>query len=357
MRVLLVNDLPPGPTGGAEVHVGRLADALTALGCRVHTFFPERRHGGVRRVLDLWDPFARAELRRVVRSFGPDVVHYHNLLNELSTSVVGLGVPSVLTVHDPRLLGIRFGLDQDRSPWAPDVALRSAKNLLARVRLRRSVDATVAPSRALADALRAAGFPSVHHVENAAATVSAAELGDEVVYVGSLRTHKGPQVLLEAWTRIAERHPGVVVRFVGDGPLRSEIERTARCAGLADRVVTAGQVDPDDVPSELRRAAVVVVPSLGVEGGGPTLSVIDAMATGRGVVVSDRPGVTEGVDPEVGVVVPAGDPAALASALDGLLGDRSRLEALGRAAAQRAVERWAPEIAAGRLLAVYESLL
>lgn len=357
MRVLLVNDRPPGPTGGAEVHVGRLAEALTSAGCAVRVVVAERPHEGLHRVLDLWDPFARRRVREEIASFCPDIVHLHNILDELSTSVVGLGVPTVLTVHDQRLLGVRVGLDQDRARWAPAAVLRSAKNRFARWRLRRGIDATVAPSDALAVALRAAGFPSVHHVENFAACGAPHPLGSDVVFVGSMRDHKGPQVLMEAWVSIAHRHPGAVLRLVGDGPLRDTLAARARSSGLQDRVVLTGEVEPAAVPAQLRLASLVVVPSLGAEGGGPTLTVIEAMSAGRPVVVTDRPGVVEGVDEAVGAVVPAGNPHALAEAVDHLLVDRARLADMGRAAHARAAARWSPEVAVGRLLEVYRSVV
>ena len=356
MRVLLLNDLPPGPTGGAEVHVGRLRDALEAAGCSVELVVAARRHEGWRRALDLWDPTARRRVRRVIAAFGPDVVHAHNILDELSTSVLGLGPPYVVTVHDPRIVGIPFGLDQERSRWAPDVALRAAKNRLGRARLRRSSEATITPSRSLAEALRAARFPSVHHLENFAPPVAPTPLGPDVLYVGALRRHKGPQVLLEAWLAVAARHPDVRLRFVGGGPLTDTIARSAAAAGLGDRVVLHGEVPPESVAPLLARAGLVAVPSLGVEGGGPTHAVIEAMAAGRPVLVTDRPGVSEGVDDAVGRIVPAGDVLAMSTALDDLLADRPGLERLGAAARLRAMQRWMPEVAAERVLAVYRSV-
>lgn len=356
MRVLLVNDRPPGPGGGAEVHVGRVADALTSVGCAVRLVCADRPHEGVRRALDLWDPGARRSVQAAVAEFGPEVIHLHNVVDELSTSVAGLGLPTVLTVHDRRLLGVRAGLDHERAPWRPDVIARSAKNRFARWRLRRTVDATIAPSRTLADELRRAGFPSVRHVENFAPAAQPAPLGTDVAFVGALHPHKGPQVLLDAWALVAAGHPTSELRVVGEGPLRASLEASAQRAGIADRVRFVGAVAPADVPDQLRRARLVVVPSLGAEGGGPTLAVVEAAAAGRPVVVTDRPGVAEGVDDTVGVVVPAGDVSALAAALDDLLSDPARLERLGGQAAARAAERWSPEAAAEHLLEIYRAV-
>ena len=354
MRVLLVNDLPPGPTGGAEVHVGRLADALVDTGCEVETFVADRPHTGWRRLLDLWDPSARRAIHRRVRTFSPDVVHYHNVTNELSTSVLGTGVASVLTVHDPRVLGRRFGMDESAPWWDPGALLRSAKDRWARMRLRRGVDATIVPNASLAEDARRTGLPAVHHIENLTPVVGSGPLGSDVIFVGALSPHKGPQILLEAWGHAAPRCPGAVLRIVGDGPLRSGLTAQAAALGPEVDVELVGAVSPDDVPGLLRSAAVVVVPSLGAEN--CPMVVLEAMAAGRPVVVSDWPGVDDVVDDDVGVVVPRGDVPALTDALVGLLGDGPRRERLGAAARTRATERWAPTAVVPRILDVYRSV-
>lgn len=354
MRILLVNDHAPGPTGGAEVHVGRLRDALTEVGDVVELFVAAAEHRGIGRLLDLWDPVARRRLRDRVGAFKPDVVHYHNVLNELSTSVLGLGVPSVLTVHDQRLLGLRIGVDHGRSSHDVRALARDVKNRLATGRLRRHVAATIAPSSALAEALGAAGFPHVHHVANFAAVAPCTPPGNDVVFIGSLSAHKGPHVLLEAFVQVAERHPKARLRFVGDGPLRGSLSEAASASGLGSRIVLAGAVDTGAVQVELRGAALVVVPSLGAEGG--PMAVIEGLCAGRPVIATDRPGVSEGVDDAVGAVVPAGDPDALAAAIDRMLGDRPGLLRRGSAARQRATARWSAGVVVPQVRSIYRSV-
>jgi glycosyltransferase involved in cell wall biosynthesis len=334
--------------------VARLRDGLERAGHRVGLFVPDTVHRGAGRVLDLWDPAARRRLRRRVASFEPDVVHFHNVVNELSTSVIGIGVPSVLTVHDARILGIRAGVDHGRSGLAPAVLARAAKNRLASARLRRGVRSTIAPGPDLAAALRAAGFPDVHHIPNFAPVRPESAPGDDIVFVGSVSAHKGVHVLLEAFARISADHPRVTLRIVGDGPLLPDLRQRATHSALP--VVFAGRVSADDVHEHLRDAAVVVLPSLGVEGGGPTLAVVEAMASGRCVVVSDAPGIREGVDETVGAVVPAGDAPALAGVLHELLGDPVALRRRGAAARERAVARWSPAVAVQQVEQVYRAV-
>src|SRR5437764_62132 len=103
VRVLLVNDLPAGQGGGAEVHLQLLLDGLRSTGDEARVFSRPTRS----RLLDVWDRSARATLAREVVAFRPDVLHFHNVVRELSVAVLGAapGIPRVVTVHDGRLLG------------------------------------------------------------------------------------------------------------------------------------------------------------------------------------------------------------------------------------------------------------
>src|ERR1700674_3704214 len=111
MRILLVNDLPPGSGSGTEIYVDRLAKGLIAAGDDVELFAGQVRHGRVTRALDVWDPWARREVPERAHRFGAEVVHHHNVLRELSVSVLGVPreIPSMLTVHDFRMLGVGDG--------------------------------------------------------------------------------------------------------------------------------------------------------------------------------------------------------------------------------------------------------
>jgi glycosyltransferase involved in cell wall biosynthesis len=103
-----------------------------------------------------------------------------------------------------------------------------------------------------------------------------------VVFVGRLIANKGPELLMDAARALRLRGTTVSVVFVGDGPLRGRLERRAR--ELGDVVVFAGA--SDDVASWLQRAHIVVRPSYTE---GMPLTVLEAMASRRCIVVSDIP--------------------------------------------------------------------
>jgi glycosyltransferase involved in cell wall biosynthesis len=335
VRVLLVNDLAPGPGSGAEVYVDRLAQGLEAAGDTVELFAGEVEHRGARRLLDLWDPFARRQLEERAARFRPDVVHCHNVLNELSAAVLGVpaDVASVLTVHDSRIAGAFI-----EGRTSPAEAIRGVKNRVARAVARRRVDLVVAVSQELATRLTGVGFPRVRVVPVFAPAPRGEPpaLGDDVVFAGQLISAKGVHVLVDAFARIADRHPGSRLRLAGDGPQRTELDDLAQRLAPG-RIELPGLLDADDVRSLVAGARVVCDPALTVDGS-RTL-IVEAQLMGRPVVASDRPGPRELLgDGDAGLIVPGGDAAALAAALDRLLTDRDLAVRLGDAGRRRAQE-------------------
>jgi starch synthase len=81
-----------------------------------------------------------------------------------------------------------------------------------------------------------------------------------------------------------------------------------------------------------------------------------AFACATPVVASDIPGYRAVMDPRAGDLVPPGDPDALADAVESVLADEARREALGRGAREVAVSRYSWHDIAGRLEEIYEGL-
>jgi len=133
-------------------------------------------------------------------------------------------------------------------------------------------------------------------------------------------------VLLAAWPAVRRHCPDARLALVGDGDLTPTLQSVP-----TPGVTFAGAVD--DVRAWLAAADVVVLPS---RWEGLSLTVLEAFASGRGVVVSDVPGLGEVVTPGVGARVAPGDPAALADALTHRLLNPSLARAEGEAAARHA---------------------
>lgn len=132
-----------------------------------------------------------------------------------------------------------------------------------------------------------------------------------VLFVGRLAHVKGVDVLLEATERALPRVPELHLWLVGDGPLRSVLER--RCEGaLKGHVHFAGAAAPEEVAKWMAAADVVCLPSYSE---GCPNAVIEAVACGRPVVASAVGGIPELVDESCAILTPPGDAEALSAAL------------------------------------------
>ncbi len=235
---------------------------------------------------------AAGAARREVAGFDPDVVHLH----EPFAPVLGYGVvrahaaPSVATFH-------RSGGGPAVSLFAP--ALR---------RFARRLDATAAVSHAAADTARAYGVtPTVlfngFEVERFSEFERERHDGVTILFIGRLEARKGAAVAVDAV--LGHGRPDWRLVIAGDGPERAAILR--RAAGDA-RVTLLGAVSDADKRRWLRRADVAVAPALSGESFG--LVVLEAMASGTPVVVSDIDGYREAAG-DAGVLVTPGDAVSL----------------------------------------------
>ena len=171
-----------------------------------------------------------------------------------------------------------------------------------------------------------------------------------IVFAGRQEPRKGLQILLRAWPEIRER-TGARLRIVGADPLAVRLLLTRERVS-DEGIDVLGFLDQDAFTVELLGAKALVAPSLGGESFGMVLTRAFACATP--VVASDIAGYRDVMTPEAGVLVPPGDPAALAGAVVALLEDEARRRTLGAAARELARERYSWEDIARRLVGIYE---
>ena len=171
-----------------------------------------------------------------------------------------------------------------------------------------------------------------------------------IVFAGRQEPRKGLQILLRAWPEIRER-TGARLRIVGADPLAVRLLLTRERVS-EDGLDVLGFLDQDAFTAELLGAKALVAPSLGGESFGMVLTRAFACATP--VVASDIAGYRDVMSPEAGVLVPSGDPAALARAVVELLADEPRRRALGAEARELARERYSWDDIARRLVGIYE---
>ena len=157
------------------------------------------------------------------------------------------------------------------------------------------------------------------------------------VMAGRLDPQKGFGVAIEALARVRDTHPHARLVIAGGGLDEEPLRKKCAAHRLTDHVTFLGVVSRDDVAAQISDASAAVVPSLTIEGFG--LVALEAGQLGRPVIATAVGGLPEIVrDGENGVLVPPGDPDALAAAMIGLLDDPQRSSAMGERARAIAAE-------------------
>lgn len=358
MRVLLVNDAPLEGGWGAEQYVERLAEGLRCAGDEVDVLAGAVAHQGWGKLRDVWDPAARRLVDARARAFSAEVVHFHNVLREMSVSVLGVprGVPKVLSVHDLRILGT-----PDHPRGRVGALAVEAKSRLDRAVARRQIDVALAVSDPIATALRGAGFRAVQVVTvpvrpPASPPVPVADC-TSVLFAGRLTPDKGVDVLLQAFRDVAPDAPQAQLRIAGAGDAEDALRSAARSDG--ERVRFLGRLDPVALSRELGQARVVVVPSVPARRPeGSPMVVAEAAAHGRPVVGSDDPGIESMIrELGCGLTVPAGSPSDLADALRAMLLDDEAASRYGAQGASAVTQRHSAAAVAADVRRVYLDLI
>ncbi|OGL61796.1 MAG: hypothetical protein A3J27_10035 [Candidatus Tectomicrobia bacterium RIFCSPLOWO2_12_FULL_69_37] len=298
------------------------------------------------------DPAALWGLLRVFRGERPDIVHTHSSKDSWLAGVAGrlLGLTVVRTRH------VSIPVSGHRLNWAyrlPHLIMTTAE----RIRRMLVEGGLCEPSRVkvLPTGVDLARFregipPRLFREELA--------LADGVPAVGivaQLRKSKGHGHFLQAARRL--RDGGSNARFfvVGDGHWRDIFREEARGLGVLDGTV-AFLGYREDIPEVMAGLDLLVIASTRTEGV-PQVA-LQAMAMGLPIVGTDVGGVPEVLLPSgAGVVVPAGDPRALAAAVQELLADPARRARMGEAGRAYVRERHSLERMLEETVHAYEEVL
>jgi colanic acid/amylovoran biosynthesis glycosyltransferase len=274
-----------------------------------------------------------------LKAFGARHIHAHFGTN--STEVVMLtraigGPPYSFTVHGPDEFLQPMGLAEKtrRSAFAVAISSYGRSQLYLR--------------------LPHLDWPKVHIVhcglDNAFYDMAPVPVPDtpRFVCVGRLSAEKGQMLLLEAVARLAAKNIPIELELVGDGPLRSELEKLIEKYRLCARVHITGWISNKEVRDEIVRARALVLPSFSE---GLPVVIMEAMALRRPVLTTFIAGIPELVRPgENGWLFPAGSLDDLTDALEACLAmPVEELQKLGDAGYGRVIARHSIDVEAGKL--------
>jgi rhamnosyl/mannosyltransferase len=365
--VHLFKDFYPPTTGGIEQHMRVLCTAL-ARHVDVTVLVPSRSFRRVEETIDgvrvvrtpeygryLAAPFCpsmAAELRRLA----PDLVHLHfpNPTGDVAYLASGSEAPVVLT-HHADIVRHRPVLGLYRPVFAR--LNRRVRRIIVASQEYLESSTFLAPVRdkcvVIPFGIEPTSFVLEDDEVDAVTSMRRRHGGRLVVFLGVLRHYKGLDVLVRAMVDV----PGHLV-IVGDGSRRARVQRLVCRLGLRDRVTLTGEVSESRRRVLLHAADVLVLPSTDRrEAFG--IAQLEAMACGKPVVASDLPTGIRAVNRHgvTGLLVPPGNPGALALALRRVLDDAALREQLGESARQRVDAHFTADRMVADTLALYDEVL
>lgn len=366
MHVAFLTDVALPYVSGVTVAVRRQRDALRAAGDRVTVVGP-------RGEVDLAEPDLHVpgapaghrlalfgpRLPARLRGLGVELLHAHSVFGASWAALAAarsLRVPFVVTVHT------RFDEYAHYAGFAAPLARTLAGPYTAAVV--GAADLAIAPNEELAAELRGAGSARAVRVVPAPLDPALAG-GDALRGRARLGVDPGVPLLLSASRLALEKRIAdlvavlaacarrdMVLAFAGSGPQEGELRALVAQAGLASRVRFAGQLDVGALADAFAAADIVLSASRSETQG---LALCEAAGAGRIVVAPDRGGYAEVLGHGAGGLFPgpAPEPAALAAAVDRVLGDPGLAARLGAEARSRASRAWAPAAVGAALRAAY----
>ncbi|NDC76685.1 MAG: glycosyltransferase family 4 protein [Chitinophagia bacterium] len=279
----------------------------------------------------------------------PDIIHAHNAWLA-GTSVIPIaatdGIPYCLTEHSTyyarNLIPERF------FPLLKKVYDQAAASIV----VSPALGELLTKKELLPDGWRY--FPNVLDplFEQPGISSHPVTAGKRFLNIAELTEKKGQTHLLKAFALAFKGDPEASLVIAGDGDLRDELHAEVKRLDISGQVIFTGRIDREEVLRQIQACDVFVLPSL-VETFG--VVVIEAMACGKPVVATTCGGPENFLLSEHGILVPPGDPEALASAMSLIL---SKLADYNPSSIRRyALTNFGSETFAENIIAIYEKML
>lgn len=344
--------------------------------------------GSIRGALSTpWNPFSKREAERLLRRMAPDIFHVHNSFPLLSPAVFYAArkaeTATILTLHNFRTFCAAGIPMRGERPCTECLEGRSVKPALrhrcyrgslaatipmaAMICLHRrlrtwetQVDAFIALTTFQRDIFCGAGLPrervfvKPHFYPNPPEPLPWAEREAKVIFIGRLGAEKGCHILIEAWRRWGPEAPRLEV--IGDGPERLRLEAFAAGTGLSEKVAFRGQLSFEEVQVSLKKARLLVSPSLCFETFG--MVALEAYALGVPVAASRLGSMPSLVDEgNTGTLFEAGDPDDLLNKVKNAWAATQILAAWGAAARNEFERNFTAEANYKILMQIYDDAI
>jgi glycogen(starch) synthase len=396
---LLSQQYPPGVVGGIGRLTRDLAGGLAARGHNVHVLTrgsgnlntvdfeegvwvhrliedrePPPPPDGMRVPPHLWRYSARMlrELRRIHETHPIDIVEAPIWDVEGLATILDGSFCVVTSLHTPLKKVVETNPD-----WQANMTperLQAYEDLAqAEILVAKRAQRVRANSRAVIETMRNVYgveftadrlFILPHGMEDRSQKTSTSKKGNfiDVLYAGRFEGRKGTDVLLKAIPALCAKHRRARFILVGEDrilpggtTLAGEFRALHRRAEFRDRVIFRGEISDEKLETSLAQCDIFVAPSRYESFG---LVFLEAMMFGKPVIGCRAGGMIEVIDEGItGLLAEPGDPISLGAALDELLSDAAKREALGKAGRERYLQHYTREKLTDRTLEFYRQVI
>jgi len=284
-------------------------------------------------------------LRRFAKKRRINLIHSHHRFSSLVGRLVAcsLGIPFVCTVHDltsgNRLI-TSWALGNTITVFSQAVESHLIEIFNIKKEYIRKIPMGSRPAADL----------SIGQVQKMKSGLGFALDVPLIGFVGRLVSDKGPDLFLRAVPIVLNRFPNARFCFVGDGVMKNDLGLWSENLGVRESVTSLG--GREDVPSLIACFDFVVIPSLR-EGFG--LVALESLAQGKPVIASRVGGLPELVQHEQnGLLIPPGQPIAIADAIIRLISDKDELIQMGVKAHEGVTGQFSREAMLEEVATVYE---
>ena len=352
------------PHSGANQYFAQLREAGVPMSCltrhplyaalraarRLILRLPHALPGEARRRWERWQEPIRRTALYLLRYHRPDLAHVLEPWGEtpaLIRAAHAAGVPVIY--HDFGTPGAIPDRDEDYDQLTEAIPLCSEVAALSPMLARLCRERFRYPGAASA-------LPLITEEGGAAGDLRRRDAdGVTFGFAARLEPLKGPALLLEAFALLHRVCPRARLRVAGAGPLRQELSARAESLSIAHLCDFVGAyAGKQEMSAFMRSLDVFVLPSFTE---GTPNSIIEAMAHGLPVIASSVGGIPDMISPQSGVLVPAGEVAALAEAMARLAADAGLRDRMGREARRQYETLFSPDAVMPVLLETYRRVL
>ncbi|MFC1646051.1 glycosyltransferase family 4 protein [Candidatus Omnitrophota bacterium] len=324
---------------------------------------------GIWTLLDIYSLYSFKKIRDILKKENPDLVHLHTPVDvtlSAINAVKQLRLPLVYTLHDYFLLCRRFVLLHGFKKLCTEKNInplcRTYREFTKKV-TRYNIDVVIAPSQFVLDMHTRCGFfenskkivlPHGLEVENVnenKKNITHKEKGEfNIFYIGTLRSHKGVDVLIHAFKKI--NWPNLKLHIVGDGADRSNLERLAKDD---KRIIFHGKFSHQNTQEFYKKADILIVPSIWYDVRPNVIP--EAFRAGVPVIGSDIGGIPESIKNKFnGYLFEAGNIEQLYEILDNIIKNPTILQELSKNAYE-SVKELEMESYITKLTKIYEEAI